>query len=181
MSEPLVTHLDPAMLADRGRTVRGHVDVTRFRRLADMLASTDGRIEAELRFAIDEQQRRVLHGHLRGNLWLTCQRCLTPFALPVDQAVELVMVGSAAEADLLPDEIDAVVIGEQREVHAVDLIEDELILALPLIARCGRGDDCTVAAQLLDADSVEAAVATQRPFAGLGREGDDGSADDGRH
>lgn len=124
--------------------------VAAFRRLADWLHSDGGTIEATLAFGRDADGRRVLHGELAGELEVVCQRCLTPFRLPIRRALEAVLVETEAEAGLLPEQLEAVVVGERRGLHTIDLLEDELILALPLVPRCGDfGNVCAPAAELL--------------------------------
>lgn len=167
MSERLPVHVDPVALAEKGRAIDGHVPVEAFRRLAGWLHASEGVLEVALRFGRDEAGRHVLEGRLRGELELLCQRCLAPYRLPVDLELALVLVDSEAAADSLPEELDALVVDAQRSMHTVDMIEDDLILALPLVPRCERGAACVPAVELLDSEEIETAAASQRPFAGL--------------
>jgi len=170
MSEPLPVEIDPLTLAERGRELRGAIPVDAFHRLAGWLAATEGELTFELRFGRDEQGRWHVQGHLAGSVALECQRCLGQFALPLDRAFELVLVESEAEAETLPEEVEAVVVGSRRSVHTVDLLEDELILALPLVPRCEAVRRCAPAVELLDSEEVleDDPTPRQQPFAGLG-------------
>lgn len=138
-------------LADQGRVLEGSLPVAAFRRLGAWLHADRGTIEAILRFERGAGGRRILRGSLHGELDLTCQRCLAVFALPIDRELELVLVESEAAADLLPEELEPLVVDERRAMHTVDLLEDELILALPLVPRCAHGGrpECTAAVELL--------------------------------
>lgn len=167
MSERLPVHVDPVALAEKGRAIDGRLPVDAFRRLAGWLHSSEGALEASLRFGRDDAGRHVLEGRLRGELELLCQRCLTPYWLPVDLELALVLVASEAAADALPEELDALIVDAQRSMHTVDMIEDDLILALPLVPRCERAEECVPAVELLDSEAIEAAAAKQRPFEGL--------------
>jgi len=64
-----------------------------------------------------------------------CQRCLNPFDLAVASESVLVLAKDEAEADkieeMLGDEEIDVIVGN-REMNLLDLIEDEVLLALPL-------------------------------------------------
>lgn len=174
MSDRLPVHLDPVALADRGRELGGRVPIESFERLADALHSREGDLEAVLRFGRDEDGRRSLRGQVQGALQLVCQRCLAPYAFAVDLDLALVLVDSEAEADALPEELDALVVGDRRSMHTVDMIEDDLILALPIVPRCGDADACRPAVELLDSEALESeggrGVERQRPFADLGDE-----------
>jgi len=91
----------------------------------------------------DAYGKSFLHLHLRAAPVVQCQRCLAPFALPVDSCVTLELVRS--ESDL--DEGGLVGAGDEADVDAPDKvlgarrfdllahIEDELILAVPYITR----------------------------------------------
>ena len=172
MSDRLPVHLDPLALADRGREVSGSLPIESFERLGPSLHSREGALDATLRFGRDDAGRRVLDGRVRGTLRLVCQRCLEPYAVPVDLELALVLVDSEAEAETLPEELDALVVGSARSMHTVDMLEDDLILALPIVPRCTDEAGCVPAVELLDSEAVEAdgAPAGQRPFAGLGEE-----------
>lgn len=167
MSDRLPVHVDPVSLAEKGRAIEGHVPVEAFRRLAGWLHASEGALEVSLRFGRDDAGRHVVQGRIRGALELLCQRCLAPYRLPVDLEPVLMLVTSEAAADALPGELDALVVDARRSVHTVDMIEDELILALPLVPRCGRAGECVPAVELLDSEASEAAAGHQRPFTDL--------------
>ena len=170
MSNSLPAHIDAAAHADRGVSLRGSLPVAGFHRLAEWLAGTEGTLAFKLDFGRDEQGRRRLAGHASGELELLCERCGHEYRMPLDLRFELILVASEAEADLLPEALDAVTIGDRRSVHIVDLLEDELILAVPLVPRCEDVRPCRPAVELLD--SAEALReheegARQHPFAAL--------------
>jgi uncharacterized protein len=170
MSERLPVHLDPAPLADRGREIVGIVPIAAFERLAPSLHSREGELEAVLRFGRDDAGRRTLRARVTGSLELVCQRCLAPCELKVDAEMAVVLVESEAEAEALPEELDALIVGAQRSVHTVDMIEDEIILGLPIVPRCADATACRPAVELLDSEAMESGEAAgerQRPFAGL--------------
>lgn len=167
MSERLPVHIDPITAANRGRKLNGHLPVDAFDRLGHWLHSSDGELVVVLEFARDTIGRRKLAATVQGDLELMCERCLRPFALGVDLAVDLIMVESEAEADTLSDDAEPLIVGDARTMHLTDMIEDDLILALPVVPRCGRAD-CRSAVEVVDSDEVEADTATrQRPFADL--------------
>lgn len=167
MSDRLPVHVDPVSLAAKGRAIGGCVPVAAFRRLAGWLHASEGALDVSLRFGRDDAGRDVVTGRLRGELELLCQRCLAPYRLPMDVQLALVLVASEAEANALPDELDALVVDAQRSMHTVDMIEDDLILALPLVPRCERAGECVPAVELLDSEAIEEAAGQQRPFTDL--------------
>jgi len=160
MLRRLPVHVDPLDLADKRREIAGEVPVSAFRRLAGWLESDTGTIEVQLRFGRDAAGRRVMQGSLNGELRLVCQRCLAPFALPIGRSLDVVLVETHAEAGLVPEELEPLIVGEKRGVHTSDLLEDEMILALPMVPRCGdHGHACEPAAELLASEGVNRAPA----------------------
>ena len=95
---------------------------------------------------------------------LQCQRCL----LPLDEAVhvdrQFRFVDDEATAAALDDEMEDEVLALPKSLNLRDLVEDEMLLALPLVP---RHDVCPepVTLQFGDVEIVEADTA--HPFAGL--------------
>jgi uncharacterized protein len=92
-----------------------------------------------------------LHLSASTTVWLTCQRCLQPLAeaLAVDRRLRFVR--DEAQAEALDAESEDDVLAMPRWLDARELIEDELLLALPLVP---RHDQCPQALPM----SVEADV-----------------------
>lgn len=73
---------------------------------------------------------------IHGTAWLTCQRCLAPSeqAFNADPIFRIVQTeGEADEFPLEDDEVEVIV--GSRHFDLVDLIEEELLLALPLVPK----------------------------------------------
>lgn len=107
-----------------------------FARLSPLLSSNTGAIEYSLEGMPDAQDRPALHLRIRGALQLRCQRCLAPLEFPLRIRAVLVLARSQAEIDALPVEAegpDWVVATKTMEVQ--DLLEDELLLAVPYAPR----------------------------------------------
>ena len=140
-------------------------------RLCDMLAGTDGEAIADLHFITNEQNMGCLTGTAEVELEMTCQRCLGPLRQAVHATFNLAMVWSDEQASRLTRRLDPWIIGEgQADLFRV--IEDELILSLPIVA--SHDYDCTPAspyrvseATLGSADcayAVEGHAAGSNPF-----------------
>jgi len=141
MLNRLPEQVEPLRLAEVGRAFRGEVAVSRLQRLAPDLRSHEGALQVELHFGLDERQVYALTGSIRGVLELTCQRCLEAVAVPIDIRLRLGIVTSEAEAERLPEGYDMLLAGRDPVVVA-ELVEDEIILALPLIPRHSDAAQC---------------------------------------
>lgn len=104
-----------------------------------------------------------VHVQAQAEVEMTCQRCLTPAVLPLVVDRDILFVADEATAADLDDTLDDDVLVLAKDFDALALIEDELIMALPLVPRhevCPEG---------LPAQSVGEEELPQRenPFAAL--------------
>ncbi len=118
-----------------------------------------GPTHAELRLAREADGRRLLRGHFESTLEARCQRCLEWMTLGLDGEIEVEVV-EAGNAPSLDDHVLAV----DGKLDLIALIEDELLLACPMIP-LHAARDCAGAA----AGEAEPAPEEQRhkPFAAL--------------
>jgi len=73
---------------------------------------------------------------LQGALWLECQRCLEPYEEQLTIDVWYRIVENSAQADAIPiNEEQADVIVGSRQFDLIDLIDEELLLSLPLVPK----------------------------------------------
>lgn len=139
MSEHLPDFIDPSSLAEKRARLRGSIELRKLDRLADLLFDQRGIARLDLRFGINERRWEV-HGEVNAELVLQCQFCLEPLRLPVECPVNLAVATTVDEALLLPDDMEALMVDPGGEVALVDIVQDELLLAIPTIPRhtnCG--------------------------------------------
>ncbi|MDP9199829.1 MAG: YceD family protein [Pseudomonadota bacterium] len=157
--EPL---LDAVVQAAQGAVVEREFPLADFVRLRDRLAEPGGVAHARLVLrTVDAVPAGALD--VNAGVTLVCQRCLQPMQhqLRADSRLAFVL----QESDRVPAGHDAIP-GDPTRVDLVALVEDELLLALPVIARHPAGAECRLPG---DAAPVEQATAPEmrRPFAGL--------------
>ena len=143
MSEKLIPeHIDPFRFAEQGLTLIGKVPLKDMHRIATNLVSAESDVMTELTFGIDEQGITFLKGKLKTQLILQCQRCLEPFAYEIISNFVLGIVLTLDEVNALPEHYEPA-LAKERTLALRDLIEDELILNLPIIPR-HEPEDCKV-------------------------------------
>lgn len=128
--------VDSLEFAREGRVVAGGVAVAALVRLADTIADNAGSLDCELRGGRDGEGKPYLDLRVVGSLNLRCQRCLMPmpFGLNIDSRLMLVAPGEQwPDEELAEDGLDA--IEASRELAVLPLIEDEVLLALPIVPR----------------------------------------------
>ncbi|MBV1882632.1 MAG: DUF177 domain-containing protein [Pseudomonadales bacterium] len=120
-------------LAEQGIRLDGELPVGRLQRVLDSVESAEGQVYLELAFHKDEQGVRVAKGNAKCSVNLLCQRCLKPLAHSLEANFSLAFIYTEAQEEQLPDQYDPVMMLDDN-VQLVDLIEDDLILALPIVA-----------------------------------------------
>lgn len=131
MSEGLPVRVDVERLAARDARIHSVTPVASMKRLVELLTDAEGSVESELRFSHGSGRRRI-DGAARTQVRVACQRCLEPMTVGIDADIQLVVVADEAEIQTLPDEAEAVV-SDDGTVSPLELVEDELILALPIV------------------------------------------------
>jgi uncharacterized protein len=107
-----------------------------------------------------------LHLQAQAPVWLSCQRCLQPFTVPLAIDQRLRFVRGEAQAEALDAEIEEDVLALSKSLDLRELVEDELLLALPIVPRHGV---CPQPLPLLQGDAAPPDEAPERenPFAAL--------------
>lgn len=156
MSQQIV--IDSLSFAREGRSLQGELPVSGLERLHDALAEVAGHVSYRLQGRTGRQGKPQLVLEVVGEVPLVCQRCLGRLDHPLSIVSILELV--ADEADLTQDELEddsRDFLVAQKELDVAALIEDEIILALPVAP---RHDDC----ELPDGSSRGTKVS---PFAAL--------------
>lgn len=139
---------DLEALGSRGAELAGELDLDRMPRLGELLHDGGGSVKATLRLRHRDGGGLVLDLDFETTLPLTCQRCLEPVAHRVAEHVELAVVESEALQRQLPADCDALVLDGER-LNPAQLIEDELIVSVPLVPRHERSEECGSLARVL--------------------------------
>ena len=135
MQRRLPERVDPVAMVRAGREFSGRVALARMPRLLERVRAEHAEeFDVELRFGTSEAGTDYVSGHIRGNLELTCERCLEAMFHEVDIGFQLALVESEALAERIPEEFEPLVYGEEQ-VALKDLVEDEILLSLPMFAR----------------------------------------------
>ena len=113
-------------------------------RLAEALADDSGSLQVEI-VATRVSRRAAMVGNIQGQVNLQCQRCDQPYAFSLKTAVDLRLVSSdEEEKQLLKDCEPYWVHDDKLQLH--EMIEDETLLALPMLPRCNSCENSVHAA-----------------------------------
>ena len=159
-------------LAGRSATLERRLSLRQMPRLVDAGALEGTRASAELTFG-ESEGRTTVEVQVSGELVLTCQRCLRPCTCAVNESASLVVM--ASDADEVPGGFEPL-LGDAERLSVTELIEEQLLLGLPLVPKHATTALCGAAPAAIAISATEAAAdETQRPFANLRKLLDEGS------
>jgi len=132
---------NPAELADTEAAFEGRLQPDALPRLRAATLTIEAPVTLQVAFYRDMGGHCVAEGRAATTVSLTCQRCMEPVRLELDAAFRLGVVEDDAAAAALPEDLEPQVVGHHALTPAT-LIEDELLLALPVVARHADPADC---------------------------------------
>lgn len=163
--------LDVAAFAADGASLAGRWPGDTLARLAESQTPPQDMALPEVDWAVQGERRAVTGGEAdlwlalqaKAMVWLTCQRCLQPLQVPLALDRRLRFVRGEAAAEALDAEIEDDVLALSRSLDLRELVEDELLLALPLVPRHERCPQPLAMSSEAEALPDEAPGAADRP------------------
>jgi len=128
--------IDSLAVAREGKIFAGDIAPGELPRLLDVLGGPEGRLAWQVQGARGREGKLFLDIAVRGEVRLVCQRCLEALPLTVEAASRLLLIAPGSpwpDEDLADDTVDAIEALARQPLIA--LVEDELLLALPLAPR----------------------------------------------
>ena len=147
------------------------IPFTELPRVSHELSATDGEVIGNVRFSRQLGQA-VADLDVSAQPEVVCQRCMQPMRWPVMVKTRIALVSDYNAADRVPEGMEVFLV-EADSVSVRDLVDEEVMLALPHVARHAEGSECAGRRMQLpgqEAESPEEAAAAevQKPFAQLG-------------
>jgi uncharacterized protein len=131
--------IDALEFARGEQALRGSLPVATLKRLEDVLFDSEGTLEYSLQGSKDDRNRPQLHVGVTGRLHLQCQRCLVLLDYDVAVRSTLLLVPRGVEFEDIDDPEAPDAIEANPELDVAALIEDEVLLSLPLAPRHREG------------------------------------------
>jgi uncharacterized protein len=133
MSAPLPPVLDAWRMVAAKRLFDGRLPLSGMTRLLPALADAEGDCRFELEFGVDAMGMRFVEVRVEARLPLVCQRSLERFLYPVRVTQRLGLVTDEAQEAALPEGVEPLLLDASGELDPAGLVEDELILAVPVV------------------------------------------------
>ncbi|MCI4221952.1 23S rRNA accumulation protein YceD [Dickeya dianthicola] len=158
--------LDAVRTAQKRLDYVGVYTVEQVMRVAGSVVSVDSDVNTMLSFNIDSQRLAVIDGQADVTVTLLCQRCGKPFEHQVHATFCFSPVISDEQAEALPEAYEPIEVNEFGEVDLLAMVEDELILSLP-IAPVHDSEHCEVSETDMVFGQLPAEAEKPNPFAVL--------------
>ncbi len=174
MSEALPDHADPFRLALGAAEFADTLLLRIFPRLRELLLSEEGEVRAQIRFQTDRIGQPHLAAVITANPVLRCQRCLQPYSAELYAEVDQILVTTDEAADRIEEQgAEALVVVDAQAFSLHQWLEDELILALPVVAHhpqaaCALELEYRAPVREAGESGVQQTEERRFPFAGLG-------------
>jgi uncharacterized protein len=135
----------PWQLAQSRRVLQGQVPFAQMPRLGHELLDKEGCAWVELAFDCDEEGRYFVQAHIKACLHLTCQRCLQAVSINHDTRTQIGLMVNESEIQRWPDQYEPWIVKPAETASLWNLVEEELLLALPVVVRhpigeCPKGE-----------------------------------------
>ncbi len=148
MGNPLRDRRTPSELAASGQVIEFSEKISDFDRLVEIVEGDletldpdtlpldwrDTVVAGQLNFSFVDAQGGVaaLEGEVATTIEAVCQRCLSAFRMPLK--AELRLLFNAEDSAIADDESYEIWELEEEEFRPLDLVEEALVMAMPLVA-----------------------------------------------
>lgn len=147
MSDDPSQPLNLLRLAQAGDRLDGVLELDLLQRATSLLRQPEGDLKYSLSFALDAERRIIIDIEIATTLVMSCQRCLQPMQVDIKRESSLAVVADKSALEGLHKDYEPLLLSEQEKVTLIELIEDELILAIPL-APLHQATDCSASDEL---------------------------------
>lgn len=158
--------LDPIKSAQKRSSYDGIFAAKDMVRLNEAVSSLSSDVAVKVEFAKDAQGLTYFQGTSSVSVELICQRCNATYVDSISTQFCFSPVQRGENTEALPDVYEPIEVNDHGEIELSQLIEDELILSLPIVALHAE-EDCSVTADDMQFGEIASEVTRENPFAVL--------------
>lgn len=133
MSTP--ERVDPVQFARLGESVQGRVKAGGLERLAEVSRNPEAEVSYELQGYLRKDEKPAIDITVSGVLTVSCQRCLGDVEIDLHAERTLVFLTAAGLAQVQDEDDDVDYLPREEGVEPLALVEEEILLALPMAPR----------------------------------------------
>jgi len=162
----LPRRLDVKKSVDIESVLTGSLDIDLFKRFQEAVEDVNGPVVYKLAFQRDVENHMFIDGECSTRATMVCQRCLDAVVVGVQGKFQIGLAFSDEKTKHLPKHYEPAIMDHNGNIDPWELVEDELILALPMFAYHAKGE-CEVMQPKADTEQVEVTEKEDNPFAVL--------------
>jgi uncharacterized protein len=117
--------------AERNISLQGSWPIARLNRLQNTLNTNKGELVASLNFSATGDFY-CLKGTVKADLDVVCQRCFEPMQQALQGHFKFALVTDKTDHETLPPDMELYLV-EGEEQSVIDILEDELLLLMPMV------------------------------------------------
>jgi len=128
-------------LGRRQAHLNGNIEIGRLTRLCELLMSDKGSVKVSFGFSQQGADWTTVDLSYEGTLELVCQRCLESVKEEISGRVMFVVLEDDSMISSAPEDHEPIILSGVR-CQPAEIVEEELIISLPLVARHRQIDEC---------------------------------------
>lgn len=135
MLNKLPDYIDPIASVNHQKHYLGAVEQAKLKRLVEAVIEPAGEVKVDIKFYFDKAVKfPAFEMKLETQVLLECQRSLKTFSHPVKVAIKGVFTESMSIVDEIPSDVEIFELdSEEERISLYELVEEELLLAVPMI------------------------------------------------
>ena len=168
MNNDIPLRIDPVLFAKQERQFSGELVVADLPRIVEITPNPATQIVVTMSFSKSSLHYPLVKGTIDGEVVQICQRCLRHTNVAINSQFELLLVSGAAVESASQEGHEVFEYNEQH-IDTVDFLEQEIILALPIVPKHSLLDECSASARkwIKNKEHVPADQPKENPFAKL--------------
>lgn len=165
MADTLIPdYVDARKIFAQQTLIEGVLPISRLPRFCEAILDTEGEVQVSLQFALDDSFRRLIQGALQAQVHVTCQRCLEPMPITLEDEFELAVVHNEEQVQKLPKALDPWICEDVKLVLA-DVIDEQLILCMPIVSYHEHNCIASLEFEATESNKTDAKQGSDNPFA----------------
>ena len=139
-NDPFPERVVARKLCQQKGTINTLVSFGKLQRFCEYLLDQDGQVKVDLHFDRDESGHKVIKGQIETNVRMLCQRCLEATYVEVASECSVTLADTETEAKKIAERYSGsldkleIILCEEGKLELLTLLEDELIMSLPVVA-----------------------------------------------
>lgn len=165
----LPKQVDAVKLVNVNQQFNAKINSENLTRLQAAVSRSGDIVECEIEFHQDESKHRLMTGSIDTQVSMICQRCLDEVELPIHSRFQIGLVFNDEQAAQLPRVYEPVELDEDGRLNLWEVIEDEVLLALPMFPAHAEGECQLKALSEPSVETTDSSDERDNPFAVLAK------------